>query len=95
MNMLQECRQLQPQSGKAEASRFAVKAGLNQEPQQAGTAAAVRGVIGQTSQHAQSTGIAAVVGQGGVLAPRSRADEEHHLALALSASMGEPLAGGC
>ena len=49
---------------------------------------------GQNSKHTQGS-VAAVraAPKDGMLAPTSRADEKHHLALALSASMGDPLAG--
>ena len=79
-----------------QSSNTAVRGTLRQTSQHAqSSASAVRGNAGQTRPHTQSSTPAAVAGQGGVLAPRSKADEEHHLALALSASMGEPLTGCC
>lgn len=54
----------------------------------------VAGSSAPSEMHAPARSAAACVdAKGSVVAPQSRADEEHQLALALSASMGEPLEG--
>lgn len=87
-----------PAAPKPNARQDSRQAGItNSQPRAIATgqiAQPVAGATGQNSKHTQSS-VAAVraAPKDGVLAPTSRADEEHHLALALSASMGDPLAG--
>lgn len=59
----------------------------------AATAAGMVNSTGPNSKHAHMRKLSAAAAKGGVVEPKSKADEEHQLALALSASMGEPLAG--